>query len=158
MKDHRTFLLAARRLLTLRPDARFLLAGLGCEAGAEPLAGMIREYGLEPHLSLLGIRSDLPRVYPALDLACLCVGGWRRGDRFRAALGDRPPDRRSRGHRCGYRVAPAGYGGDRHAAGRRAPVCGLSGSSYVSRFQLFRRPVLVAIAAAAVRFSTPSLA
>ncbi len=71
MKDHRTFLLAARRLLMLRPDARFLLAGLGCEAGAEPLAGMIREYGLEPHLSLLGIRSDLPRVYPALDLACL---------------------------------------------------------------------------------------
>ena len=71
MKDHATFLDAARRFLATHPDARFILAGLGCEPGAEPLEMMIRQRGLAPHMMLLGQRSDLPRIYPALDLVCL---------------------------------------------------------------------------------------
>ena len=71
MKDHATFLDAARRFLATHPDARFILAGLGCEPGAEPLESMIRQRGLAPHMMLLGQRGDLPRIYPALDLVCL---------------------------------------------------------------------------------------
>ena len=70
-KDHPTFLDAARLFRQTRPDARFVLAGLGCEPGAEPMAGMIRARGLEGSVSLLGVRADLPRIYPAFDLACL---------------------------------------------------------------------------------------
>ena len=70
-KDHPTFLDAAHLFRQARPDARFVLAGLGCEPGAEPMAGMIRARGLEGSVSLLGVRADLPRIYPAFDLACL---------------------------------------------------------------------------------------
>ncbi len=71
MKDHATFLDAARQFLATHPNARFLLAGLGCEPGTEPLETMVRERGLARHVVLLGPRSDLPLIYPALDLVCL---------------------------------------------------------------------------------------
>jgi glycosyltransferase involved in cell wall biosynthesis len=71
MKDHATFLDAANRFLVSHPDAHFILAGLGCEPGAEPLGAMIRQRGLARHVTLLGQRGDLPRIYPALDLVCL---------------------------------------------------------------------------------------
>ena len=70
-KDHPTFLEAARRFRQHRPDAKFILVGLGCEPGGEPLAGMIRDRGLADCVRLLGVRPDLEHVYPALDLACL---------------------------------------------------------------------------------------
>jgi glycosyltransferase involved in cell wall biosynthesis len=71
MKDHRTFLAAAAQFRENRPNAHFVLVGPGCDPGAAPLDTMIRELGLELHISMLGSRSDLPRIYPVLDLVCL---------------------------------------------------------------------------------------
>ncbi len=71
MKDHGTFLAAADQFRASHPHAHFVLIGPGCDPGAGPLATMIREAGLDSHVSLLGSRSDLPRIYPVLDLVCL---------------------------------------------------------------------------------------
>lgn len=70
-KDHANFLDAAWLLRQRHPLARFVLAGFGCEAGREPLATMIRQRDLDASVILLGLRSDLPDVYPALDLVSL---------------------------------------------------------------------------------------
>ena len=71
MKDHTTFLAAAGQFFATHPNAHFVLVGPGCEPGSEPLATMIHEQRLDSHITLLGSRSDLPRIYPALDLVSL---------------------------------------------------------------------------------------
>ena len=71
MKDHGTFLSAAGQFLANDPNVHFVLVGPGCDPGAEPLDAMIRQQALGSHISLLGSRSDLPRIYPALDLVSL---------------------------------------------------------------------------------------
>ena len=61
MKDHATFLAAASRMSAARPDAAFLLAGLGTDKLAIPpdLAGKVHA---------MGERKDVEQILPALDL------------------------------------------------------------------------------------------
>lgn len=61
MKDHATFLAAAARISAARPDAAFLLVGLGTDKLAIPpaLAGKVHA---------LGERKDVEQILPALDL------------------------------------------------------------------------------------------
>jgi glycosyltransferase involved in cell wall biosynthesis len=69
LKDHRTFLEAAGAVATGDSRYSFLLAGRGCDAGNEQLAGWIRRYGLVGRVFALGERSDIPAILAALDLA-----------------------------------------------------------------------------------------
>jgi glycosyltransferase involved in cell wall biosynthesis len=71
MKDHATFLQAARRLLDMRADARFVLVGAGVDWHNPRLAAPARALGLVPHLHLLGERDDVAALLPGLDLATL---------------------------------------------------------------------------------------
>jgi glycosyltransferase involved in cell wall biosynthesis len=64
MKDHATFLAAALRIKTARPDAHFLLIGQGTDKLAIPP-------GLAGSLHALGERKDVEQILPALDLLLL---------------------------------------------------------------------------------------
>jgi glycosyltransferase involved in cell wall biosynthesis len=71
MKDHATFLAAARIFLQQHPDAVFLLAGLGTDPGPSELTKRVAEAGLSGKVRGLGVRRDLEKVYPAFDLMTL---------------------------------------------------------------------------------------
>ncbi len=84
-KDHATFLQAARRLLDMRADVRFVLVGAGVDWHNPRLAAPARALGLEPHLHLLGERDDVAALLPGLDLATLSSAF---GEGFPNAVGE----------------------------------------------------------------------
>ncbi len=69
VKDHRSFIEAAARVLRSRPDAHFVLVGDG------PLRTEIEnqaaELGITDHVHLLGDRADVSRLVAAFDLLVL---------------------------------------------------------------------------------------
>jgi glycosyltransferase involved in cell wall biosynthesis len=71
MKDHANFLAAAARLVTVRPEAVFLLIGPGVDPSNRALGEMIEAHGMAEHIRLLGARDDMARVYSALDIVTL---------------------------------------------------------------------------------------
>jgi glycosyltransferase involved in cell wall biosynthesis len=85
MKDHVTFLEAARRLSRLLPAARFAFAGTGAGPSDIWLRREIGERGLREASFLLGEVADIETVYPALDIASLTSAF---GEGFPNALGE----------------------------------------------------------------------
>lgn len=69
VKDHRNFLEAAGVVAAMDPRCIFLLAGRGCDATNEQLAGWVRRFGLLGKVRMLGERSDMPTLQAALDVA-----------------------------------------------------------------------------------------
>jgi glycosyltransferase involved in cell wall biosynthesis len=68
MKDHPTFLEAATRLAEAHPEARFVCVGGGDPAYRDELRRLARERCLDGKLIWAESRSDMPAVYPALDV------------------------------------------------------------------------------------------
>jgi glycosyltransferase involved in cell wall biosynthesis len=77
MKDHPTFLRAAARFRD-RHDVRFVCIGGGSESYSSMLRRMATELGLDSSLTWVGARTDMPRVYNALELA-LSSSSWGEG-------------------------------------------------------------------------------
>jgi len=75
IKDHDTFLRAARRYLDGGGSARFLIVGGGSADYAQWLSGRVRELKLEPAVVIAGHREDLPAVYSAMDVHTLTSRG-----------------------------------------------------------------------------------
>lgn len=71
IKDHRSFLRAAAAVSQQRSDVRFVIVGGGPDAYRRDLGVLERELGLE-NVSWAGSRPDMPAVYNALDIGCLC--------------------------------------------------------------------------------------
>jgi glycosyltransferase involved in cell wall biosynthesis len=71
MKGHRTFLDAAKHLLAVRPDARFVLIGSGPASYAAALRRAAGQLGLGQALHWAGECADMRGAYNALDLATL---------------------------------------------------------------------------------------
>ena len=68
-KDHACFLRAARRVVDVRPDARFLVIGDGpCR---EDLEAIVDAAGLRANVVFTGARGDIRRILRALDLVAL---------------------------------------------------------------------------------------
>jgi glycosyltransferase involved in cell wall biosynthesis len=85
MKDHATFLAAAARLASTRPDTAFVLVGRGIDGANHTLAAAIAAHGLWERVRLLGDRRDIARVYSALDIVTLSSAG---GEGFSNVLGE----------------------------------------------------------------------
>jgi glycosyltransferase involved in cell wall biosynthesis len=68
VKDHRTFLKAARRVRAVRPEARFVIAGEGELASS--LKAMAKELGLERDLLFAGRRDEVAEL---LAVSSICV-------------------------------------------------------------------------------------
>jgi glycosyltransferase involved in cell wall biosynthesis len=72
MKDVETFLRAACRVAQNNANVRFILCGDGLGPDNSELTGLVRSLGLQHSTVLLGARSDIELIYPALDLLTLC--------------------------------------------------------------------------------------
>ncbi|SLM50314.1 Glycosyltransferase [Nitrospira japonica] len=81
MKDHTTFLDAAKRIVLLRPKVHFLLAGKYTHM-LEPAVSLA---GLEKQVHLLGLRHDIDRLFAGADVACLSSAF---GEGFSNVLGE----------------------------------------------------------------------
>lgn len=69
MKDHPTFLKAARILAAQDPRWRFVCVGDGRTGYARSLARLVDALGLAGRVIWAGARTDMPAVYSALDIA-----------------------------------------------------------------------------------------
>jgi len=85
MKDHDTFLTAARILIATRPEVRFALLGAGIEPSNRALARVIESRGVADRVPLLGERDDMAGMYAAFDIATLCSAF---GEGFPNVLGE----------------------------------------------------------------------
>ncbi len=68
-KGHNVFLDAARAVLAVAPETRFLIVGDG--VGFDDVKGRVRQLGLEARVRLTGFRRDIPEVMAALDVLAL---------------------------------------------------------------------------------------
>jgi glycosyltransferase involved in cell wall biosynthesis len=78
MKDHLTFLRAAKLVHSQHPEAHFLLVGPNVDKNNLQLQEAIQSSGLEKQVHLLGERQDMPAIYSALDIASLS-SAWGEG-------------------------------------------------------------------------------
>lgn len=69
-KDHGTLLRAAGRVIREDPRVHFLLAGTDIVPGNRMLRELVEANRMEPHIHLLGCRSDVPELLSALSLYC----------------------------------------------------------------------------------------
>ncbi len=69
-KGPEVFVRSALILASHRPDVHSVLIGEG--PMREELSALIRRFGLQDRVHLAGARSDMPTVYPELDLAVSC--------------------------------------------------------------------------------------
>ena len=84
MKDHATFFAAAAQLARTRPEARFVLIGAGTDCASGALRALIPAE-LDDRVTLLGERTDMPRLYAALDIVTLTSA---HGEGFPNVLGE----------------------------------------------------------------------
>lgn len=70
MKDHASFVKAAEIVLRKNPKNRFLMVGTNVDSQNEQLMELIPA-DLSKHFLLLGERSDVNRLYCAMDVFCL---------------------------------------------------------------------------------------
>jgi len=68
-KGHRYFLEAARDVLRVRPDARFLIVGDGI--GFDDVRRRVKDLALDDGVIMTGFRRDVPEVMAALDVLVL---------------------------------------------------------------------------------------
>ncbi len=77
-KDHPTFLRAAARVATERPDVRFVCVGPGPDGYRRELLALCTSIGLGERVIWAGPRLDMPRVYTAFDLL-VSSSAWGEG-------------------------------------------------------------------------------
>jgi glycosyltransferase involved in cell wall biosynthesis len=75
VKNHRGFVDAAARFARGRGTARFILAGAGIDGDNAALASWLDEAGISNRCMLLGERSDVSELLPAIDVATLASLG-----------------------------------------------------------------------------------
>jgi glycosyltransferase involved in cell wall biosynthesis len=71
MKDHRTFLEAAKLVSTHIPNCHFVLAGRDVDESNQAIRALIHERELDARCHVLGERHDIPELHAAFDLAVL---------------------------------------------------------------------------------------
>ncbi len=69
LKDHATAIRTVERLVPRRGNARLVLVGEGPERAT--IENLVRDRGLEGHVKFLGLRTDVPRLLAAADIALL---------------------------------------------------------------------------------------
>jgi glycosyltransferase involved in cell wall biosynthesis len=68
MKDQANFLRAAHLLLAEYPETKFVMVGTDVDYENQALTSLIDTLGIGDNVHLLGQRSDIPQITPALDI------------------------------------------------------------------------------------------
>jgi glycosyltransferase involved in cell wall biosynthesis len=68
VKDFHTFIKTASQIRAKKEDVHFVMIGNGVDSSNAELQNWIAEEGLQDRVNLLGQRSDVPALLPALDL------------------------------------------------------------------------------------------
>lgn len=84
LKDHYTFIRAAKFVINSLPNVHFVLCGDLITQKNEKLLSWIKEQELEDHFHLLGRRDDIERIMPAFDL----LVSSSKGEAFPNVLGE----------------------------------------------------------------------
>jgi len=84
-KDHQNFVTAAKLILNQFPAVHFLLCGKDICWENPELAGLIKQTGHTENFHLLNLRTDLPRLTAALDLA---ISSSAYGEAFPQVVGE----------------------------------------------------------------------
>jgi glycosyltransferase involved in cell wall biosynthesis len=71
VKGHAVLIEAFGRLVAAGRPAHLMLIGPGLDKGNDIVAGLIREAGIGPHVTLAGERHDVSELLPGFDVACL---------------------------------------------------------------------------------------
>jgi glycosyltransferase involved in cell wall biosynthesis len=69
-KDHRNITAAVAELSRRRPDVHFVFVGPDVDPTNQSLVEMIRSFGVEDRVTLLGECHDVTKMMPGLDLLC----------------------------------------------------------------------------------------
>jgi len=85
MKDHRSFVNAAGRVLRKVSNVELLMCGKGLDSGNRPLVGWIAEAGIVQHCHLLGLRRDMPDIFASMDIF---VSSSMNGEAFPLVIGE----------------------------------------------------------------------
>lgn len=88
MKDHRTSLEAAARLIERGVDAIFVYAGLGADDSNAEIRDLVERLGLSERVRLLGERQDVPRLLASFDLHWMSSLATGIGEGFPNAIGE----------------------------------------------------------------------
>lgn len=72
IKNHALFLDAAARVASRHPQLRFVCVGGGAQELRDTLASDARARGLGSRIVWTGSRRDMPAIYNAFDVHCLC--------------------------------------------------------------------------------------
>lgn len=84
MKDHETFLRAAKIVRQSLPETHFVLCGSGADRNNENLEKWCGEFGITGFVHMLGFRSDVNRIQAGLDVAVSSS----TGESFSNSLGE----------------------------------------------------------------------
>jgi glycosyltransferase involved in cell wall biosynthesis len=85
MKDHANFLQAAHLLLVEHPETKFVMVGTNVDYENQTLTTLIDTLGIGDNVYLLGQRSDIPQITPALDIL---TSSSAYGEAFPLVLGE----------------------------------------------------------------------
>jgi glycosyltransferase involved in cell wall biosynthesis len=110
VKGHRTFIEAAGKLHTLRPDVHFVLCGGQVDRNNEELVTQIRNAGIDSCCDLLGIKQDVAPIVAALDIATS------------ASLSESFPNVVAEAMACGVPCVVTDVGGSRALVGNTGKV------------------------------------
>ncbi len=78
MKDHASFITAARSFLRVNKDTHFILAGRGVSRDNSPFMELLADFPQKDHLHILGERTDAERIFASLDIAS-STSAWGEG-------------------------------------------------------------------------------
>jgi glycosyltransferase involved in cell wall biosynthesis len=85
MKDHETFVAAARILAARRTDVHFVCFGEGVEPHHSRISALLRDSGLDDRMQLHPFSHEMPAVYSAFDIA---TSASAFGEGFSNAIGE----------------------------------------------------------------------
>jgi glycosyltransferase involved in cell wall biosynthesis len=121
IKDHATFLAAARRLVDAGSPAHFLLVGVDATMRHPALGALVSAHGLEGRVHALGERDDIVRLTQALDVASL------------TSVEESFPNVVAEAMACGVPVVSTDVGDAREILGPHGRVVGLGDADAIAR-------------------------